>query len=145
MRAEAKILSPDLVLLTLPRPAHNKVTGARFRYKAGQYVFLNISSISKLEWHPFTLASSPHDPALKLLIRALPGHDWSTRLHEARRMPCPSFAHQALNDMDTLHMLLIMSGLHSHFCRSQRRHCGRYGWTEQRTTRRLSRLRRTAR
>ncbi|CAN0463399.1 unnamed protein product, partial [Hapterophycus canaliculatus] len=30
-------------------------------HDAGQYVFINVPSISLLEWHPFTISSCPDD------------------------------------------------------------------------------------
>ena len=36
----------------------------RVNYRSGQYVFLNVSEISYLEWHPFTITSSPDDDNL---------------------------------------------------------------------------------
>eukprot|EP00966_Prymnesium_polylepis_P294448 6799505-Prymnesium_polylepis.1 len=33
------------------------------RHSPGQYVFLNVPAISPLQWHPFTLSSSPIDGA----------------------------------------------------------------------------------
>ena len=31
----------------------------KFRYKAGDYVFVRIPGIAKYEWHPFTISSAP--------------------------------------------------------------------------------------
>eukprot|EP00644_Phytophthora_capsici_P006508 jgi/Phyca11/118653/e_gw1.36.506.1 len=42
-------------------PRERKDTGEVFTFKAGQYAFLCIPSISRLQWHPFTLSSSPHE------------------------------------------------------------------------------------
>jgi predicted ferric reductase len=36
----------------------------RVNYRSGQYVFLNVTEISYLEWHPFTITSSPDDDNL---------------------------------------------------------------------------------
>ena len=41
-------------------------------YEAGQYCFLNIAELSTLEYHPFTISSSPGDPALTFHIKAMP-------------------------------------------------------------------------
>ncbi|CAB4384688.1 unnamed protein product [Rhizophagus irregularis] len=40
-----------------------------FKYKAGQYLFLNVPKISKLQWHPFTITSAPDDPYVSVHIR----------------------------------------------------------------------------
>ncbi|RYO81286.1 hypothetical protein DL766_010153 [Monosporascus sp. MC13-8B] len=40
-----------------------------FKYKAGQWLFLQIPSISKHEWHPFTITSCPYDPYVSVHVR----------------------------------------------------------------------------
>ncbi|OAA62765.1 NADPH oxidase [Niveomyces insectorum RCEF 264] len=40
-----------------------------FRYKAGQWLFLQIPSISKYQWHPFTITSCPYDPYVSVHVR----------------------------------------------------------------------------
>lgn len=47
---------------------------------AGQYVFLKCPEISRFEWHPFTLTSSPGDPFLELCVRA--EGDWTAALYD---------------------------------------------------------------
>eukprot|EP00531_Pseudo-nitzschia_arenysensis_P006654 CAMPEP_0116136866 /NCGR_PEP_ID=MMETSP0329-20121206/11957_1 /TAXON_ID=697910 /ORGANISM="Pseudo-nitzschia arenysensis, Strain B593" /LENGTH=780 /DNA_ID=CAMNT_0003631771 /DNA_START=281 /DNA_END=2623 /DNA_ORIENTATION=+ len=37
-----------------------KVDTSRYKYKAGQYVFVNVPSVSHLQWHPYSLTSSPN-------------------------------------------------------------------------------------
>ncbi|KAK3052840.1 hypothetical protein LTR09_005904 [Extremus antarcticus] len=39
------------------------------RYKAGQWLFLNIPSVSKHQWHPFTITSCPFDPYISVHVR----------------------------------------------------------------------------
>jgi len=34
---------------------------SKMNYRAGQYVFLMIPSLGVLQWHPFSISSSPHD------------------------------------------------------------------------------------
>jgi len=34
---------------------------SKINYRAGQYVFLMIPSLGVLQWHPFSISSSPHD------------------------------------------------------------------------------------
>jgi predicted ferric reductase len=43
-------------------------------YDVGQYVFLNFPGLSLLEWHPFTLTSSPHDKNCEVMIKGLGDH-----------------------------------------------------------------------
>jgi predicted ferric reductase/Ca2+-binding EF-hand superfamily protein len=50
---------------------------ARFRYAAGDYVFIRIPAVARTEWHPFTLTSAPEDPThLAVHIRAV--GNWSS-------------------------------------------------------------------
>lgn len=50
-----------------------------FNYRAGQYAELQVPSINR-EWHPFTIASAPHEETLALYIKKL--GDWTTELHD---------------------------------------------------------------
>ncbi|GAA5960114.1 hypothetical protein JCM3765_002476 [Sporobolomyces pararoseus] len=53
-------------------------------YKAGQWVYLNVSDVSKLQWHPFTISSAPNDPFISVHIRLV--GDWTKDL--AARLGC---------------------------------------------------------
>ncbi|KAG8373867.1 hypothetical protein BUALT_Bualt11G0069900 [Buddleja alternifolia] len=46
-----------------------------FKYKSGQYIFLQCPTISSFEWHPFSLTSAPGDNYLSVHIRAV--GDWT--------------------------------------------------------------------
>lgn len=39
------------------------------RYKAGQWIFINVPSVSKYQWHPFTITSCPYDPYVSVHVR----------------------------------------------------------------------------
>jgi len=39
------------------------------RYKAGQWLFLNVPSVSQYQWHPFTITSCPFDPYISVHVR----------------------------------------------------------------------------
>lgn len=39
------------------------------KYKAGQWLFLNVPSISGNQWHPFTITSCPFDPYISVHVR----------------------------------------------------------------------------
>ncbi|ETN14655.1 hypothetical protein PPTG_22174 [Phytophthora nicotianae INRA-310] len=69
-------LPGNVVRIQFPRV--RKDTGQVFNYQAGQYVFLCVPTISSLEWHPFTISSSPHEPMVTLHIKAL--GDWTSKL-----------------------------------------------------------------
>lgn len=49
-------------------------------HKPGQYIFVCIPSISALEWHPFSISSSPHDAHMSVHIRVL--GTWTTSVAE---------------------------------------------------------------
>ncbi|KAI9824699.1 MAG: hypothetical protein M1826_007277 [Phylliscum demangeonii] len=39
------------------------------KYKAGQWLFINVPSVSKFQWHPFTITSCPYDPYISVHVR----------------------------------------------------------------------------
>lgn len=39
------------------------------KYRAGQWLFLNVPSISENQWHPFTITSCPFDPYISVHVR----------------------------------------------------------------------------
>ncbi|KAK9055567.1 hypothetical protein SSX86_026651 [Deinandra increscens subsp. villosa] len=51
-----------------------------FKYRSGQYIFLQCPSISPFEWHPFSLTSSPGDDYLSVHIRTV--GDWTQELKQ---------------------------------------------------------------
>ncbi len=51
-----------------------------FKYLAGQYCELKVPSISSFEWHPFTIASSPHES--EMLFFCKKNGDWTGKLHK---------------------------------------------------------------
>ncbi|KLU92345.1 cytochrome b-245 heavy chain subunit beta [Magnaporthiopsis poae ATCC 64411] len=42
-----------------------------FRYKAGQWLFLQVPSVSKYQWHPFTITSCPYDPYVSVHVKQI--------------------------------------------------------------------------
>lgn len=40
-----------------------------FRYKAGQWLFLQVPAVSRYQWHPFTITSCPYDPYVSVHVR----------------------------------------------------------------------------
>ncbi|GMF22259.1 unnamed protein product [Phytophthora lilii] len=69
-------LPGNVVQIQFPRV--RKDTGEVFTYNAGQYVFLCVPTISSLQWHPFTISSSPHEAMVTFHIEVL--GDWTTKL-----------------------------------------------------------------
>lgn len=53
--------SPDVVEIQFSKPS--------FKYKAGQWLFLQLPSVSKYQWHPFTITSCPYDPYVSVHVR----------------------------------------------------------------------------
>ncbi|KAG6601664.1 Respiratory burst oxidase-like protein E, partial [Cucurbita argyrosperma subsp. argyrosperma] len=49
-----------------------------FKYRSGQYIFLQCPSISQFEWHPFSITSAPGDEYLSVHIRTV--GDWTREL-----------------------------------------------------------------
>ncbi|KAM9156137.1 NADPH oxidase 3 [Pangshura tecta] len=58
---------------------HMKKCG--FKMEPGQYIFLQCPSVSRLEWHPFTLTSAPEEEFFSVHIRAV--GDWTEALFKA--------------------------------------------------------------
>ncbi|KAK0751459.1 FAD-binding domain-containing protein [Schizothecium vesticola] len=52
-----------------------------FKYKAGQWLFLQVPSVSKYQWHPFTITSCPHDNYVSVHVRQV--GDFTKELGEA--------------------------------------------------------------
>jgi len=48
---------------------------SEFKYKPGQYLFLNCPYIAKYEWHPFTITSAPEEDYVSVHIRV--AGDWT--------------------------------------------------------------------
>ncbi|TYJ49249.1 hypothetical protein E1A91_A01G121300v1 [Gossypium mustelinum] len=57
-----------------------------FKYKSGQYMFVNYSAVSPFEWHPFSITSSPGDDYLSVHIRTL--GDWTRQLKTVFSQVC---------------------------------------------------------
>lgn len=49
-----------------------------FKYKSGQYMFVNCAAVSPFEWHPFSITSAPGDDHLSVHIRS--AGDWTSQL-----------------------------------------------------------------
>ncbi|CAH8362115.1 unnamed protein product [Eruca vesicaria subsp. sativa] len=49
-----------------------------FKYKSGQYMFVNCRAVSPFEWHPFSITSAPGDDYVSVHIRTL--GDWTRKL-----------------------------------------------------------------
>ncbi|KAK9836556.1 hypothetical protein WJX74_003035 [Apatococcus lobatus] len=74
-----KLHSNNIIELRLTNPRRTNLhMTRRFQCKPGQYCFLNIPKLSVLEWHPFSITSSPFDDHISFHIRAQ--GDWTKAL-----------------------------------------------------------------
>jgi len=53
-----------------------------FTFRAGQYAFINIPSIAPLEWHPFSISSSPGDEQVNFHIKNMGKSSWTAQLNK---------------------------------------------------------------
>ena len=51
------------------------------RYKAGQWLLVNIPTVSTTQWHPFTITSCPFDPYVSVHMRQV--GDWTREVGDA--------------------------------------------------------------
>lgn len=72
-QAQTRIISTTVVELRF-----SKTKG--FDFNPGQYVYLCVPAISLLEWHPFSISSSPGQKTVTLHIRKV--GNWTSALHE---------------------------------------------------------------
>ncbi|RLN91171.1 hypothetical protein BBJ28_00012044 [Nothophytophthora sp. Chile5] len=70
-------LSKEAVAIFMKKP---KAFGKRQRFQPGMYVYVNAPTISKFEWHPFTISSAPEDKFLSLHIQK--AGDWTEALYD---------------------------------------------------------------
>ncbi|KAF6162143.1 hypothetical protein GIB67_008272 [Kingdonia uniflora] len=57
-----------------------------FKYKSGQYMFVQCPAVSPFEWHPFSITSAPGDDFLSIHIRQL--GDWTQELKAVFTAAC---------------------------------------------------------
>ncbi|KAJ2998086.1 hypothetical protein HDV02_004911 [Globomyces sp. JEL0801] len=75
---EAKMVGKDVLGLKMQLVNGNK----KFRYKAGQYLFLCCPDINESEYHPFTITSAPEENFFSCHIRCRMDMDWTYRLRQ---------------------------------------------------------------
>ncbi|KAA0200279.1 hypothetical protein HAZT_HAZT010796 [Hyalella azteca] len=70
-------LPSQVMKLTIQRPQE-------FEFRAGEYVYLNVPSVAKHEWHPFTISSAPEqEGTFTVHVRSVGG--WTQRLLDLLR------------------------------------------------------------
>ena len=72
-KASLKFVSDTVIELTFP-----KTTG--FAYNPGQYIYVAVPEISWLQWHPFSISSSPKQRVVTISIRM--AGNWTKQLFE---------------------------------------------------------------
>jgi len=93
-----------------------------FAFRAGQYVFINIPSITPLEWHPFTISSAPGDPTLTFHIKNMQKNTWTARVARVFGGDNPAISsHPIVNidgpygnppsTLDHKHLLFVAGGI----------------------------------
>lgn len=81
------------VEITELRALSDRVTQVRFKrgtlfaFKPGDYIKIRIPSVSRLQWHPFTLSAAPQSQRLDVHVRN--NGDWSGALHNLAGMDHP--------------------------------------------------------
>ncbi|XP_066859974.1 NADPH oxidase 5 [Anser cygnoides] len=76
---EVNLLPSKVTHLVVQRPRS-------FRFRPGDYVYLNVPAIAAYEWHPFTISSAPEQrDTIWLHVRAR--GQWTSQLHEYFRHP----------------------------------------------------------
>ncbi|CAL4180352.1 unnamed protein product, partial [Meganyctiphanes norvegica] len=97
------ILPSKVIHLVVKRPSH-------FHFHPGDYVYVNIPTIAKYEWHPFTISSAPEqEDALWLHIRAV--GEWTNRLYnyfESEQKRCERQKKASL--APNMHPMIITNG-----------------------------------
>eukprot|EP00172_Hildenbrandia_rubra_P001778 Plantae.Rhodophyta-Hildenbrandia_rubra.ctg2371.p1 GENE.Plantae.Rhodophyta-Hildenbrandia_rubra.ctg2371~~Plantae.Rhodophyta-Hildenbrandia_rubra.ctg2371.p1 ORF type:complete len:977 (-),score=143.22 Plantae.Rhodophyta-Hildenbrandia_rubra.ctg2371:20-2950(-) len=61
----------DVLCLRLPKIFH---------FKAGQYAELKVPALGRFQWHPFTIASAPHEEEMIFYVKAC--GDWTCALYQ---------------------------------------------------------------
>ncbi|MCJ1476352.1 NADPH oxidase 4 [Lambiella insularis] len=56
-------------------------TKPSMKYKAGQWLFINVPSVSREQWHPFTITSCPFDNYVSVHVRQV--GDWTRAMADA--------------------------------------------------------------
>jgi NADPH oxidase 5 len=70
---QVNLLASNVTNLVITKPKN-------FKFKSGDYIFINIPSITRAEWHPFTISSAPEQSDhLTLHIRSL--GNWTNNLY----------------------------------------------------------------
>lgn len=75
VRSGTLFFHPAALVLEIEKPAG-------FTFKAGQYVSLMIPQLTRLQWHPFSIASAPNDETIRVAIKARGPGSWTRKLFD---------------------------------------------------------------
>ncbi|KAJ8036591.1 NADPH oxidase 5 [Holothuria leucospilota] len=76
-----------------------------FRFKPGDYIFIQIPEIATYEWHPFTISSAPEQQG-KISMHIRSDGNWTTRLY--------SFFEEKQKEQEEEHMRLHCNNFEEH-------------------------------
>ncbi|KIV81406.1 hypothetical protein PV11_03596 [Exophiala sideris] len=78
------------------------------KYKAGQWLFINVPGVSSQQWHPFTITSCPFDPYISIHVRQV--GDWTKSLGDA--LGCGPAQAKEFGDLDSngIYEIALKSG-----------------------------------
>ena len=86
---------------------------ANYKLIHGQFVYLNIPEIHLLQWHPFTVASSPSSPYLVLIIKV--AGDWTMKLTNVlyeRKKKMMKYTELGFNEYNEYDVFNLLHDLH---------------------------------
>jgi predicted ferric reductase len=116
-KATLKVVSDTVIQVSFPKTTS-------FAYNPGQYVYLSIPEISWLQWHPFSISSSPKQRIVTLHIRKV--GNWTTALFDLSKKkqevsillegPYGNLSVDLMNDRKYKNILLISGGIGSKYC-----------------------------
>lgn len=87
LTADNAALHGDILVLRVPRP---------FKFHAGQFAEIQVPTIN-IEWHPFTIASAPHEEETTFFIKNV--GDWTGKLSDKMRARLEGEKHEPLRVM----------------------------------------------
>jgi hypothetical protein len=72
LRGEAGVVK---IAYTIKAPVHTGTVNTPLAHSMGQYCYLNVPRISRLEWHPFSISSAPVDTLTTHHIKVMGDYD----------------------------------------------------------------------
>lgn len=93
-KATFESLSGDTTRITIASP--------RFKWKAGQHVFLSCHGLAPLQAHPFTIASLPADGKLEFLVKSKTGGTKRFFRHAEKTQTLPQASYNKSHDRSVI-------------------------------------------